>query len=194
MIPVLALLLAPPAQSKADMIRDARSLAKAASAFAEKNADNKLMFMQHRENSERWDPMPHQDAHLDADGMWAAGDVAYVWRQKGTIWFVSVTSGSASGDWSANAEYVFRPDGTLARVEARYAAFSPVEGVVVRERIFDKTGKLVHEGVKCTTLGEPIKLVTGTSAAEMKANAPKVPNYLTASKLPYYSLINSAAR
>jgi hypothetical protein len=192
-IAIAVLLLAPLGPSKADIIKDARTLAKSASAYAEKNGKAKQMFMQDPDRETMWSKMATEESHLDGDGMWVAGDVAFVWVKAGHVSFVSVSMGSQSGDWSAGAEYSYRTDGTLARIEARYAAFSPVEGCVMRERIFDKAGKLVFEGAKCTNL-KGDKAVTGTAAKEMKSYAPPVTNYLTAKKLPYYDQLNLAAK
>ena len=190
----VALLLSPSQPTKDVIIRDARAMAKEASRFAEKNEGLKQMFMQDAENTDKWTRMENEESHLDKDGMWQAGDVAFTWLKSGSwVALCSVSSGSPSGDWGAQTEYTFRPDGSLAIISSRYAGFSPVEGAVIRERIFDANGKLVHEGAKCQDLSGR-KLITGDEAKEMRQYAPKVPNYLRSRDLPFYSQLKFQAR
>lgn len=186
LIPLLVALTPP--QAKAEVISDSRALAKKSKADAEKNFRSRQMIMQDQDDPKVWRVMKHEEAHLDSDGMWAAGDVAFVWVKNGHVTFASFSKGSASGDWSASAEYTYRPDGTLAHMSMRYAAFSPVEGVLVRERIFDREGKIVHQGVKATSL-DGKKLLSREKVEEMKSFEPKAENYLSDHALPFAKLI-----
>jgi hypothetical protein len=170
---------------QADLIRQARELGAAELKLATANPDAKLMFMQDAEDDDKWSPMATEESHLDSEGFWAAGDVAFVWRRNDQVRFMMITKGSASGDWSARGEYAYRADGSLARIYMNYSALSPIEGSVVRERFFDTAGKVIHEGVKATSLGGD-RLLTGESAREIREYERPFSNFTRAQLLPFF--------
>ncbi len=185
---IAILALAQPAPSAREVIREARALADAAEAFAEKNALLRKMFMQPAPESAEWVKMERDDAHLDQDGMWSAGDVAFYWTQPKRLTRVLVSKGSMSGDWSASGAYTYRADGSLAKVEIAYSAFSPVEGSVRRERIYGRDGLIVHEGVKIMDL-EVRAMIPGERADELKSYQPDFEAWTRRKDLPFWSQV-----
>ena len=169
---------------QADLIRQARELGAAELKLAIANPGAKQMFMQDAEDDAKWSPMATEESHLDSEGLWTAGDVAFIWKRDDRVRFMVITKGSASGDWSARGEYAYRADGSLARIYMNYSALSPIEGAVVRERFFDTAGKVIHEGVKTTTLGGD-RLLTGESSREIREYEREFTNFPRAKLLPF---------
>jgi hypothetical protein len=132
--------------------------------------------------------MDRDDAHLDQQGMWAAGDVAFYWSQPKKLSRVLVSKGSMSGDWAAFGVYTYRADGSLAKLDVSYRALSPAEGSVRREKIFGRDGSLVHEGVKVTSLDGKVQL-RGERAEELKAYQPEFEEWTRRKDLPFWSQV-----
>ncbi|MBS1715772.1 MAG: hypothetical protein JST30_15705 [Armatimonadetes bacterium] len=149
-----------------DTVKEARRLATEAERYAARRPMDKRMFKE--VGTSRWLEMSKEDGHLTPDGMWdeKVSNVAYVWIREGRTLLVSLTAGSPSGDWTSTGVSVFRRDGTLARHESTYAAFSPVPGRVVRETVWSSTGRLLASKTGCTTL-EGGKKLHGTDATTL---------------------------
>ena len=81
----------------------------------------------------------------------------------------------------------FRPDGSLARVETDYRTFNG-DFRVVRRLYFDSAHKEISRSAKILDLqsGRPKKAPDGV----MGDDPDEVDYYLTASKLPFFHLIN----
>lgn len=85
-------------------------------------------------------------------------EIAFVWRKSGKIVVVNFTFTSGSGDWAHYVFHRFRPDGTLANVEADLRTFY---GHVSVERCFyfRPNGELITRQTKFRDIatGEPKK-------------------------------------
>ncbi len=182
-----ALLASLAAVSSPDTIREARALAAKAQTFALKTSSPKQMFMEGKGGQEGWQRMAGDEDHL-TNSVWDVASTAYYWKDAKAFTYVAVSKSSPSGDWYSMGYYAYRPDGTLARLLITYSAFSPLEGALRREVIFDRFGEQAHQGVKVTTL-DGKTLVRGNRAEAFKSYQPDYDWWMTTDDLPFGPLI-----
>jgi hypothetical protein len=72
---------------------------------------------------------------------------AYVWLRGGKVVGVNFTFQSPSRDWAHFVIYYYRPDGTLAKIDAQLNTFYG-NITVIREKYYSGTGKLLKESTK----------------------------------------------
>lgn len=72
---------------------------------------------------------------------------AIVWREKGKIVAAVFTYQSPSRDWAHYVSNYYRPDGSVAKVEAALNTFYG-NVTVKRNFYFDKNGKLIHKTIR----------------------------------------------
>ncbi|HEX8136057.1 MAG TPA: hypothetical protein VF544_00560 [Pyrinomonadaceae bacterium] len=91
---------------------------------------------------------------------------------------------SPSGDWAQYNTYYYRDDGTLAKLHSELRTFMG-DLVVIRDRFFDSTGKLLAEKTRYLDLQtrRPKKAEAG-SFQDVPVEA-----YTRTSDLPFYSLL-----
>jgi hypothetical protein len=84
---------------------------------------------------------------------------ARLWPDREAYLFVSMFFTSDSGDWSHSVDYCFRPDATLALVDANYSTFLAHNGGVrrLRTRVFAREGHVLsaRENVVALNDGSP---------------------------------------
>lgn len=106
-------------------------------------------------------------------------DIAYVWRRNGKIVVVNFTFSSGSGDWAHYVFHRFRPNGTLAYVEADLRTFYGYMSVQ-RTFYYDARGKLLK---KRTKYRDVITDKPKTPGGDFYNN--KVRIYKTTKRLPF---------
>lgn len=160
----------------------ARSLAKSAEAYADKNQKTKKMYML---KGKAWSAMKKDSDHLK-DDMWRedVGWVAFTWAKTGKVLIVSFTGGSPSGDWSTHKLCTYRPDGSLARSMYRYAAFMMSGRVLEEESIYNKQGKKVFSQFSLADLNDN-KVKNASEQKQMLGFRPVLKDYLKSSLLPF---------
>lgn len=163
-------------------VKEARALAKAAEAFADKNQKTKKMYML---KGKAWSAMKKDSDHLK-DDMWRedVGWVAFTWAKGGKLLIVSFTGGSPSGDWSTHKLCTYRPDGSLARSLYRFAAFMTGGRVLEEESIFNKQGKKVFTQLSLADLNDN-KVKNASEQKQMLGFRPALKDYLKAGQLPF---------
>lgn len=172
--------------TKADLA-EARGVAKAAGEYAENVGKTTNMFMSDPKTGKKWSKMATDEAHLDKEGLWNCDTTASVYTKNGKVIFVHAMQSSSSGDWGQSIRYGYRTDGSVAMIIASYGAFSPVEGTLVREWIYSKTGKLLGSTTVAKDSNET--LMTAKVKAEMLKYAPVAPKWLKVSQLPFLKLV-----
>jgi hypothetical protein len=113
--------------------------------------------------------------------------IAYNWLKGGKIAASNFTLFSGSGDWIKYLNHYFRPDGTLARVDADYRTFMG-DFMVIRRRYFDRSGKQISSSVKYLdlTTQKPKKPEDG---GVMGDDPKEIDYYKKTSKLPFAALM-----
>jgi hypothetical protein len=180
----VALLLALSIQgANTAQVKEARKLAKDAGAFADKNPSRKKMFMLRGEK--KWVAMKKDSDHLK-DEVWSedVSLVAFVWARNGKTLLASYTAGSPSGDWTASKTCTYRPSGTLAHTDYRFATFMFGGRVLEQETIFDEKGKKIFASSKCTDF-DGKKKVTGEEAKQIVDARVEIKDYLKVGQLPF---------
>jgi hypothetical protein len=112
-----------------------------------------------------------------------ADEIAYVWRNNGKVLAVNFTFTSESGDWAHYVFYRFRPDGSLAKIEADLRTFYG-DLSVQRGYYYSTGGRLIskHTRFRDLTTDKPKK--PGDDFYDEKVNI-----YKTTGKLPFAKLL-----
>lgn len=172
-------------------LAEARKFNKATSAAADKALKSRQMFMLTRSGT--WGKMQKDSDHLDKDQMWRDDIEAVAFYFKmGKSSYLDITQGSPSGDWSHSTELSYRADGSLAYANQTCSAFSPVDGVVIREYSFDAKGKSTGTATKGTDM-EGKKNYTGQKLKDLIAMEKdfgfSLKPFMHVKKLPFAKLI-----
>lgn len=160
----------------------ARKIAKDAEAYATKNNNARRM---HMLQGKKWVVMKKDTDHLK-DEMWRedVSVVAFSYQRSGKTFLVFYTGGSPSGDWSADKVCVYRPDGSLAHTNYRFAGFMFGGLALEEETVHNSKGKKIFSQFKLTDLNnKPRK--SKEEQSQMLSNRPVIKDYLKASQLPF---------
>lgn len=105
--------------------------------------------------------------------------IAFNWKKNGKIVASNFTFFSPSGDWSQYVFHFFRPNGTLARVDAELRTFMD-DCVIKQEFYFDRSGKRLRKTLAYFDLNtnKPKRRCLG-------ADALKFNYYRSTEKLPF---------
>ena len=114
-------------------------------------------------------------------------EIAYCWKQSGSIVEVSTTLFSGSGDWVNYVYHYFRPDGSLAKVESDFRTFYG-DLIVEQEVYYNAGGKQLKKAVRYRDLKtRKFKKVDPKSDP---VSLSKFDTYKTVKKLPFAHLLN----
>lgn len=113
--------------------------------------------------------------------------IAYNWKKDGKLVGSNFTDFSPSGDWTQYTFHYFRPDGTLAKVEAELRTFNG-DWIVNRDYWFDKNGKQIKKTSKYLDLNTK-KPKKPTSDIKDDTGVFAVTYFKSVKKLPFTSLI-----
>jgi hypothetical protein len=114
--------------------------------------------------------------------------IAYVWLHGGNVAVTNFTLFSPSGDWAEYVYSYYRPDGTLARIEAEMRTFHG-DYIAIRRYYLDRSGKVIYRSTKYLDLNtrKPKKPDPGYLAAN--PSMIETEHYKTTSNLPFIHLL-----
>jgi hypothetical protein len=114
-------------------------------------------------------------------------EIAYCWKQTGSVVEVSTTLFSGSGDWVNYVYHYFRPDGTLAKVESDFRTFYG-DLIVEQEFYYNTGGKQLKKAVRYRDL--KTRKFKKVDLKSDPVSLSKFDVYKTAKKLPFAHLLN----
>jgi hypothetical protein len=114
--------------------------------------------------------------------------IAYNWKNGGKVVATNFTDFSPSGDWTQYTFHYFRPDGTVAKVEAELRTFYG-DWIVKRNYYFDTSGRQIKKTSSYFNLNtnkpkRPTDDVTSDTSGPFKVTV-----YKNVRKLPFASLL-----
>lgn len=104
------------------------------------------------------------------DALFQHSNTARAWVKDGNIIAVDTTSTTMADDWSLDAEYCYREDGTLAGVRSEYRNGTD-DLIVISEQLFGVDGSSVFDNVKALDLRTRRPKKNSANAAELRAPA-----------------------
>lgn len=170
--------------SKSVQIKQSDAYSRKIDLFIKRHQKSEMIFgnVSSTEKS-KWRKFKTDSAREKADTGENLNENALVWRDKGKVIAANFTFQSGSRDWAHYVMYYFRPDGTLAKVDATLNTFYG-NMTVERAFYFDKNGKLIHKVARYLDL---------TSQKPRKPNDGFLDNevifYKKVSKLPFAFLL-----
>ena len=109
-------------------------------------------------------------------------DSADVWTREGNVVLAFFGFTSDSGDWYHFIKYYFRPDGTLAKIQARLNTFYGNVSVL-RDRYYDSNGKLLKSTRRYLDIQTHKPVKTANFHDE------PIPMFRKVSDLPFHKLL-----
>ncbi|HEV7698944.1 MAG TPA: hypothetical protein VGO43_01810 [Pyrinomonadaceae bacterium] len=114
--------------------------------------------------------------------------IAYNWKLNGKLATSHFTDFSASGDWTEYTFHYFRPDGTIAKVEAELRTFYG-DWIVIRHYYFDPAGKQIKKTSKYLDLTTNKPKKPTPEMPDVDAGVFAVTFYKRTNKLPFAGLV-----
>ena len=111
--------------------------------------------------------------------------MAYVWRERGRLVAANFTFTSGSGDWVHYIDYYFRPDGSLAKIDADLNTFYG-HLTALRTLYFNKSGKLLRKISHFYSMSDKKSIKPNEEFTDEKIYI-----YKKVSQLPFASLLKN---
>ena len=114
--------------------------------------------------------------------------IAYNWTRGGKVVATNFTDFSPSGDWTQYTFHYFRPDGTVAKVEAELRTFYG-DWIVIRDYYFDTSGRRTKKTSKYLDLNTKKPKRPTDEISSDSSGAFKVTIYKKVTTLPFVALL-----
>ena len=117
--------------------------------------------------------------------------IAYVWRKDNKVVGANFTLFSESGDWAHYVFYRFRPDGTLAKIEAELRTFYG-NFVALQNFYFDEKGRLLLKNIEYRNMKTDERIQPAAESLEANRGLINgIDYYKRVSKLPFAFLLRT---
>jgi hypothetical protein len=136
-----------------------------------------------------WKSYNSERAFEEARETSEAYTIAYVWKKNGKPVAVNFTLSSPSGDWAQFVLYIFRADGTLAKIDSTLNTFYG-DASILRTFYFDEKAKKLKETVKYKDL----QTEKNFDPKERDFYDQEVEIYKNAKNLPFAKLLKTPVR
>ena len=116
--------------------------------------------------------------------------IAYNWKKNGKVVGSNFTDFSPSGDWTQYTFHYFRPDGTLAKVEAELRTFNG-DWIVERNYWFNPSGRQIKKTSKYLDLNTKKPKKPTADIKDDSTGAFAVTYFKRVDKLPFAALLTA---